>query len=302
MFDAHCDTLLKIHRYGGELWDNDYDVNFRKLLTYGKAQQIFAVFNDGELTCSDIGNIIMKCKAEASSCGVASFCVTGKDIDWNTAPISVMVSIEGVGNTSDLTCDDVKSFYDAGVRIMSLTWNNDNPLCGGIGDNACGLTAKGKEIVSVMKSLGMVVDVSHISDKGFFELAEDQSLKMIATHSNSRRVCTHMRNLADEEFVTLISKGGVVGLNTYPPFVSGGSEATVTDLIRHIEHFCSLGGEKHIGLGGDFDGIDIKMKDIDSCEKMQYLFEELAKLNYKDETIRGISHKNFTNFFKNEIL
>lgn len=301
MFDAHCDTLLKIHRHGGTLYHNNYDVSFRKLLTYGKAQQIFAIFNDGGLTCADIENIIRKCKSEASSCDVASFCITGEDIVTNTTPISVMVSIEGLGNTSELTSEDVKAFYNSGVRIMSLTWNDDNPLCGGIGDNTSGLTVKGREIVSVMKSHGMVVDVSHISDKGFFELAEDETLKMIATHSNSRTVCPHIRNLTDEEFVTLISRGGVVGLNTYPPFVSDIGEATVTDLIRHIEHFCALGGEKNIGIGGDFDGIDIKMKDINSSEKMKVLFEELAKLNYKDEVIRGISHINFTNFFKNEI-
>ncbi len=301
MFDAHCDTLIKIYRNGGNLHKNDYDVSFEKLLAHKRAVQVFAVFNNNTLTAGDIIGIIKNLKKETASSGVASFCVTGYDIENNPKPISAMVSIESVGNTPDLRLEDITSFYNEGVRIMSLTWNHDTPLCGGIEKNRTGITPFGRDVLERMHTLGMVLDVSHVSDCGFYDAAE-WGVKMIATHSNSRTVCAHNRNLTDEQFRILVSKGGVVGINTYPLFINGKDSANVWELIRHIEHFCSLGGEKNIGLGSDFDGIDHKMSDIDSCDKMQVLINELAKLNYKDEVIEGIYHKNFTKFMKNEIL
>ena len=181
---------------------------------------------------------------------------------------------------------------------MSITWNNDNPFCGGIENNSKGLTESGKETIYIMKKLGMVLDVSHISDVGFEEVSSIDGLRIMATHSNSRSVCAQNRNLTDSQFLKICELGGVVGLNTYPIFLNGTEKADVTDMIRHIEHFCSLGGEANIGLGADFDGVEVKMNDIDSCEKMNILINELAKLNYTDTLIRGIYCENLIYFYK----
>lgn len=298
MFDAHCDTLLKIYNNGGNLSKNEYDVSFEKLVTYGSAAQVFAVFNEGDLTKTDILKIIDILKKETAKSDKANFCVTYKDIEENPKPVSALVSLEGVGNTKDFCSKDLRMFYECGVRILSITWNNDNAFCGGAGNNSHGLTNIGKDLISEIKRLNMILDVSHISDAGFYDVAKYDGLKIVATHSNSRSICNNNRNLTDEQFNVIASRGGVVGLNTYPLFVNGKTTATVTELIRHIEHFCSLGGEYNIGLGADFDGINDKMNDIDSCEKMNILFDELAKLNYKNEVIRGICYKNFLNFLK----
>jgi len=298
MFDAHCDTLLKVYKNGGSLGKNEYDVSFEKLAMYGRAAQLFAVFNKGDLSTSDIFNIIKLLKKETEASEIAQFCVTGDDVENCKKPVAALVSLESVGNTPDFKVDDLSAFYDLGVRILSLTWNHDNRFCGGISNNSSGLTDIGAEVVERIKELGMVLDVSHISDKGFFDVVETEGLKIVATHSNSRTVCAHNRNLTDEQFKIIVSRGGVVGLNFYPLFVNGTDNACVKDIIGHIEHFCSLGGEKNLGLGADFDGIDYKMSDINSCEKMNILFDELAKLNYSDEFIRGISYENFRNFLK----
>lgn len=297
MFDAHCDTLLKIF-HSGSLHSNEYDVSFEKLATYGKAVQLFALFNNGELKVKDMIEGINLLKREADQSTLAEFCITAEDIDKNIKPVSVLSSLEGFGNTPDLECSDLDDFYNAGVRVASITWSNDNPLCGGSQENKTGLTSKGREVLARMNMLGMVLDVSHISDAGFYEACEVEGLNIIATHSNSRAVCLHNRNLTDEQFKTIISRGGVAGLNLFPRFINNTESANVTDLIRHIEHFCSLGGENNICLGADFDGIEFKMNDIDSCEKMNILLDELAKLNYPEQVIRGIYCENLMNFYR----
>ncbi len=297
MFDAHCDTLLKI-KSCGSLHSNSYDVSFEKLARHGKAAQIFALFNDGSLSLTEMLSLIELLKTEADKSPLASFCVTAEDIDNNSAPVSVLSSVEALGNTPDLKAEDVEVLYREGVRIMSITWNNDNPLCGGCGENSFGLTKCGRDILLHMNRLGMVLDVSHISDYGFYDAVEYEKLPLIATHSNSRTVCKNNRNLTDEQLGIIKEKGGVVGINLYPLFLNGTVFAGVTDIIRHIEHFCALGGEKNIALGADFDGIDYKCRDITSYEKMNILFDELAKMNYPDTIIHGIYCENLMNFYR----
>lgn len=297
MFDAHCDTLLKISR-SGEMELNNFDVSFEKLSFYKKATQLFAIFNDGGLKVNDIIRLISLLKSECKKSKYAAFCVNYDDIKNNKQKVSALVSIEGVGNTPDFLCTGLKEFYDNGVRILSLTWNNDNILCGGIGENKKGLTESGVDALKEMRRLGMILDVSHISDIGFWQSIEIEGLNIMATHSNSRTICPNLRNLTDEQFIAIKNRGGVAGINTYPLFVNGNENADVHDLIRHIEHFCSLGGEKNICLGADFDGIEHHMSDINSCEKMYVLADELAKMKYDDLQIRGILCENLMNFYK----
>lgn len=297
VFDLHCDTLLKV-RKGGNLEYNTFDVSFKKLSVYKKSGQLFAVFNPGVFTLTDMIDIISLLKDEIQRSTLSSFCISADDFRKCDRKVAAFVSVEALGNTLDYTEDSIGILYDEGVRIASLTWNQDNPLCGGIGENKNGLTAIGRRTIEQMINLNMGFDVSHISDKGFFEAAEYKKLKMLATHSNSRSVCGELRNLTDEQFEIIKERGGVVGLNLYTVFINGKDRAKISDLIRHIEHFCSLGGEKNISLGADFDGVSTKVDGIESCDKFYVLFEELAKLNYTDEQIRGISHENFLGFFR----
>ena len=171
MFDAHCDTLLKISR-SGEMESNHFDVSFEKLSLYANAAQIFAVFNDGTLKVKDIIRLINLLKSECEKSKYAAFCVNFDDIQNNVNKISALTSIEGVGNTPDFLCSSLKEFYDNGVRVLSLTWNNDNVLCGGIGENKKGLTELGEDALKEICRLGMVLDVSHISDIGFWQTME----------------------------------------------------------------------------------------------------------------------------------
>ncbi|MCC8169760.1 MAG: dipeptidase, partial [Oscillospiraceae bacterium] len=112
-------------------------------------------------------------------------------------------------------------------------------------------------------------------------------------HSNSRRICSHRRNLSDRQFKIICASGGCVGINFYPKFLSDDGNAGIDDIVKHIEHFMALGGENHIGIGADFDGVDYLPNGIRGCEDTYKVFERLLQLNYKEEQVEKISHKNF---------
>jgi len=292
LFDAHCDTILKVYTENENLYDCPFDINIKKLLEFKKASQVFAIFNEGNLLSNDIINIIHLLKSNMKDCKVKT---NTKSLEKTNA----FISIEGVGNTKDLSAIDIERFYNEGVRIISLTWNQNNRLCGGILNNNEGLTLQGKKILKKMSELNIILDVSHISDEGFYDCFENFDGKIVATHSNSRTICPHMRNLTDDQFMCIKKRGGVVGMNLYPLFINNSDTAYTKDIIKHIEYFLSLGGENNIGIGADFDGIEYKMKDISDVSKMYILFDEMKKLNYSDEIIDKISHKNFENLLKN---
>lgn len=286
IFDAHCDTALKLYFDSKSLYDNDCMVSAKKCENYKKATYTMAIFNQGNLKTADIFAIIEKIKSETEKIKNGSF--------------NTIISIEGLGNTKDLKLCDIEKFAAAGVKIMSLTWNDDTPLCGGVGypnggadENKRGLTPLGKEYLSEMQKFGIILDTSHISDAGFYDVLESFDGRVCATHSNARAVCSYKRNLTDDMFLKLKERGGVAGINLCPDFLSDSKTASSEDVIKHIEHFLSLGGENNIGIGADFDGIDSTPSDIKSCADLHVLFDKLLKLNYSEDIINKISHQNF---------
>jgi len=147
-----------------------------------------------------------------------------------------------------------------------------------------------------MEEHKIILDVSHMSDQSFYEAFEHYSLPIVASHSNSRTVTSDMRNITDEQFMLIKTRGGVCGINFYPPFLGNDG---ILSAIRHIEHFMSLGGENNICIGSDFDGIDITSSGLQDSSCVAKLFEELARLNYKDSTISKIAFGNFYNLLTN---
>ncbi len=297
-FDGHCDTILKVKNSGGSLRENNFHLDFGKLTHYDSPIITLAVFNEGNFFVKDIYELIRLIKKE---CEINSD-ISSYGLSQYGNRISVLSSIEGLGNTPDIMPSHIKDFRDMGVMFISLTWNQDNILCGGISKNDSGLTKKGKEILCAMEQSRMILDVSHISDRGFFECMENFGYKICATHSNSRSICPEMRNITDEQFRIIVSKKGICGINFYPEFLNSTKNATSDDIIRHIEHFLSLGGENHITLGTDFDGIEFTPLDITDCSEVYRLFDKLVKRNYSDSLIQKIAYKNFLNFINFEIF
>ncbi|MBR3932634.1 MAG: membrane dipeptidase [Clostridia bacterium] len=297
-FDAHCDTMSKMYKKRIGLDSPDLMVNTNNLHRYKSATQVFALFNNGEMNKENMMNCFEYFKNECKKLpSMVSVCSSAKEIDENTAPLSAILAVEGLGNQPDFSVDDVNDFYNIGVRFMSLCWNSDNILCGGCEGENTGITDLGRQTLAQMEKHRIILDVSHMSDKSFWESFENYSLPICATHSVSRSVHNHKRNLTDEQFIAIKNKGGVCGINFYPPFLCDG-KADINTVIKHIEHFMSLGGENSIGLGSDFDGIGVAPEDLENSADICNLLDRLLALNYSEETVEKIAFKNFKNLFK----
>lgn len=193
-----------------------------------------------------------------------------------------------------------------GVRIVTLTWNGENPIGSGY-ETSHGLTDFGFKVVSALEDHNIVVDVSHLNDAGFSDLLTVARKPFVATHSNSRSICNVPRNLTDDQFKAIRDAGGIVGLNFYRGFIAERfstaseeelatlEEATFDELAAHVEHFLDLGGENTLALGSDYDGSTVP-EWLDGCEKIPSFYESMCDRFGTDITHR-IFYKNAEAFF-----
>ena len=186
-----------------------------------------------------------------------------------------------------------ENFLHAAQTAVALSLH----LCGGIGKNNIGLTSLGRRALRLMQQAGIILDVSHMSDQSFWEALEEYTLPPIASHSNSRKICANMRNLTDKQFVYLVKRGGLCGINYCPVFLC--DEKSGLDLVvKHIEHFLSLGGENSICLGSDFDGIEKTAQNLENAGCVYKLFDKHLSINYNESLVNKIAVVNFHNFLQ----
>ncbi|MBE7011570.1 MAG: membrane dipeptidase [Ruminococcaceae bacterium] len=294
IFDAHADTVSKIYETNQNLKENSCHTDFERMKQYPKYTQVFAAFVDrkaiSESPKAYTEKLILKYKDEIHKCGILGIEST-EDLGKNT--YSSILSIEG-GEALGGEIQNIDYFYNLGVRILTLTWNYDNELCGGIGDySGKGLSEFGRNVVKRMNEIGMIVDVSHISEKGFWNVAKCSEKPFIASHSNVRKICSHSRNLTDEQIKEIIRQNGVIGVNFYPVFLSEDGRCGFEKIIEHIEYILNLGGENNVGIGSDFDGVDSLPDGITGVEDMSRLVDLMEKRGYKDKLISKILYENF---------
>ncbi|HIY07916.1 MAG TPA: dipeptidase [Firmicutes bacterium] len=186
---------------------------------------------------------------------------------------------------------------EEGVRMLTLTWNGANELAGGVREDT-GLTEFGRAAVPLLEDSGIVVDLSHLGDKAFDQVMEILRRPPVASHSNSRTICPHRRNLTDRQFCQIVRRGGLVGLNFFVRFL--GEDPAAVDLktlCRHIRHFVQLGGEDHLALGSDFDGADMPPC-LSQAEKLAHLGEGMLELGISRQLAEKILWKNACCFFE----
>ena len=226
--------------------------------------------------------------------------------DFNKGIISgklnVLMGIEGL-RAIKKNLDWLDTFYQLGFRHASLTWNEENDLgTGAKGDKNRGITEVGKTAIKKMNELGMVVDVSHANEKTFWGIYETSTKPIIASHSNARSLCDHVRNLTDEQIKAVAATGGLVGAVAYKGFVDLAKEKqTIERYVDHIDHMVSLVGVKHVGIGFDFceylhadrTGKDMNPSGLEDASYAQNVIEELRKRDYSEEDIRKIAYENF---------
>lgn len=307
IFDAHCDTITRIMEMNSNLYKNDCHIDILRLKKLGGFVQTFAAFIDPIYSPANAMKramqIIDKFYSELETYkDDIMLCCNYSDIEnaVSQGKIAAMLSIEG-GEALQGDLGALRNFYRLGVRSICLTWNYRNEIADGVKDEESGggLTPFGRKLIKEMNSLGMLVDVSHISQKGFWDVIETSSKPIIVSHSNARKICSHPRNLYDDQILAVVKNGGVIGINFYPDFLSDDGKATVKDITKHIEHIVSIAGPDHIGIGADFDGIEKTPDGIDGIENIDTVFEELAKLNYSDEVIGKFASGNFLRLIKN---
>lgn len=203
---------------------------------------------------------------------------------------AVMISLEG-GEPIGTDLAIVRMLYRLGVRLVGLTWNQRNAIADGAGEvrTRGGLTNFGVELVREMNRLGMVVDVSHLSEPGFWDVLEVTSQPILATHSNARALRDHPRNLTDEQIRALAKNGGVMGMNFFPGFLDADQgKVTLGRVLDHIDHIVQLVGPAHVGIGADFDGIGSTPAGLEDVTRLPYLTQGLVDRGYSDDDILAI--------------
>ncbi|HJB26429.1 MAG TPA: dipeptidase [Firmicutes bacterium] len=298
-FDLHCDTIVFAHRKMEGLRKNSMHISLEKGRCLNKWCQTYAVYVPDTVEANQALDYVTEYLAyfheqmEINKDLVVK-CTNGEDIEQaaQSGRFAAVLSIEN-GRAFGDDMSTIERYYKAGVRIASLTWNNPTLLAGGAMSNQ-GLTALGKVALSEMERVGMVLDVSHASERTFYEAAECYSKPFIATHSNSFAVYPHRRNLTDDQFALIRERGGLVGLNFYKGFIS--KYGTIDDLVGHADHFLSLGGEDILAMGSDFDGAEIE-PNLDSIEKVENLANAMLRKNYPEKLVHKIFYDNAYEFF-----
>lgn len=299
-FDLHCDTLSEMLKNSSPLSDGETAVTLQKGEGFKSWCQCFAIWTHdsikGDAAYQNYKKQLDLLKEQALlNSDRMVFCKTRADMEQAVAEdkCAAILTVEnGAVIAGDLT--RINELKKDGVKIFSFTWNGKNELGSGVGGNHS-LSMIGRSAVVELNRANITIDVSHISDKGFYDILNLTSKPIIATHSNSRRICKHPRNLTDEQFEAIVHTDGIVGINFYKQFLNNSKNAGFVEILRHIDHFLSLGGENSICIGSDFDGAETpaKLKDVSMVGSLR---EELLRHGYKEELAEKILFKNAYEF------
>ncbi len=304
LFDLHCDTLYKIVEENSNFFNDDYDISVNKALNYKPWIECVAIWVPDEVCVSDAFFFVEKARKmldkQIKSIGDISLIENKAKlneiaIQEKSGFIFTVENGKGLGGK----LENIKKFHDMGVKILTLTWNEENEIgTGNKSKKKYGLSEFGKDALRELEKYNIVVDISHASDYLFYDVASNCKKTFIATHSNSRKICNNLRNLTDEQFNIICKNKGVVGLNFYKYFLEENGNSDLIDIVKHCEHFLSLGGEDCVCIGSDFDGADMGkgMKNIKNIYNLKELF---LKLNYKETLIDKIFFQNAYHFLLN---
>jgi len=289
IFDAHCDVLYQLHKDQSKNFQSDrfLHVTHEQLKAAGSKVQCMAIFLPPETKANEkIVNPNNDVKVISSK----------NDIDHlKPGEVGVVLTLEGCeAIEEDLT--KLRTLYRLGVRSVGLTWNPANAVAdGAMEERGGGLTAFGREVVKQLNSLRLWTDVSHLSERGFWDVIELADYP-IASHSNCYELCQHPRNLKDKQIDGLIKKDGMIGLTFVPFFVKEKGQVDLQDLLLHVEHICERGGERNLGFGSDFDGIDETIRGLSSFKEYSNWIDLLQR-HYSEEQVENFLFNNFINRF-----
>jgi membrane dipeptidase len=321
--DTHCDTLKCLMPMftlpRDSQWDDrsDFGMGVRSSLGHidlprlregGVDCQVFAISSVRERTRPYALRTAMEMislfygECEAHSDVVTPVTTHGEILEAAyEGKVAAMLSIEGA-DIIEGKVGLLSVYHRLGVRMVGLVHSLRNELADGVADERTGggISMLGVEAVEELERLGMLIDVSHLSDAGFWDLIEIAKGPVMASHSNARAVCDHPRNMTDDMIRAMAERGGVMGMNFAPGFVHP-TKATVQGVVNHIDHIVDLVGPDHVGLGSDFDGIPYTPEGLEDVTLMPNITAELVGRSYSDEDIKKILGLNHLRLMK-EVL
>jgi len=320
--DTHCDTILSwmpppelpviirktlkgYRRRGFTERSGEGHLDLPRMLEGGVDCQVFAVYVAPVYHSSPLRQALRMIDAFYSELGKtdrAVPCTSYSEVmnALRGGRVAALLSIEG-GEPLEGDLGVLRMLYRLGVRILTITHNRRNRLGNGCGEKGSkgGLSTFGVEVVREMNRLGMLVDVSHLNEPGFWDVIETSQDPVIASHSNARALCDHVRNLTDEQIMALAERGGVVGVTFVRSFLRKDPEnASVNDVLDHIDHIVELVGVDHVGIGSDYDGIDQAPIGLEDVTKVLNITRGLVARGYSDGEIRKILGENFLRVFR----
>lgn len=347
VLDSHCDTPSQILRLRDLSLDNDHaHVDFPKLKRGRVDGAFFALYVPGNLETEEAFEYSQRLlegverAVEANSSSVAFATDSSQALNnQKEGRFSVLLGLEN-GSPIGNSFNRLKWFYDRGVRYVTLCHSSDNQICDSCASKVKrwgGLSPFGKELVAEMNRLGMLIDVSHISDASFYDVLKYSDRPVVATHSCCRALCPHPRNMTDDMIRSLADAGGVIQINFYPLFLDSGFAEVLSGsgleekggyvekefindpsdplkraawnriqdeiqalprpsfklIADHIDHVVALAGIDHVGIGSDFDGIEVTPEGMEDISFLPILFDELRSRGYDSSDLEKIASGNF---------
>ncbi|HEY4600227.1 MAG TPA: dipeptidase [Cerasibacillus sp.] len=308
IIDAHCDALYKLQlAQRGKMYGIEHlqfkdspslDTNFNRLKEGNYMAQFFALFLEPNIPTYEKWDYLLEqidlfhSEILAKNPDMVHI-KKWEDLDkLEDHQVGAILTLEGADPFGNELVK-LRQLYREGILSIGLTWNHANLCADGAGEpRGGGLTLLGKEVVKLNNEHNVFTDVSHSTVNGFWDMIELADYP-IASHSNARALCDHPRNLYDDQIKAMFEKNGLIHVVFNPPFINKDSkEATIADLIKHIDHLCALGGVKQIGFGSDFDGISYYIDRLEHAGHYENLMNELLK-HYTEDEVRGFAYQNF---------
>jgi membrane dipeptidase len=315
--DCHTDVVQQL--YGEKNWFGER-INYRKMgnksdvgqldlprmIEGGVDCQVFVIWSDPKRQYDRmrrgldlLDHLINEISANSPKIGLARSYNDITDLN-KQGKVAALLSLEG-GEPLAGEVSMLRNFYRLGVRLIGLTWSFQNELGYGIREKPeMGLTEFGFKVIEEANSLGMIVDVSHLNNRGFYDVIETSRNPIIASHSNSKTVHNHRRNLDDKQLKAIADKGGAIGINFTPQFLSE-TEATINDVIKHIKYISSLVGFERIGLGSDYDGMENAPIGLEDVSKLPMLTKRMVEEGFKVQDIKNVLGESMLGVFREVI-
>ena len=315
ILDAHCDVLLRLHDRHQDIMGGEYRGRAADIPLWregGMNAIFFSIWVDPRVYRGDgaikrawtlIGELNDQATSHSDAMTTCATVAEARRAIAN-AHLAALIGIEGgIAINDDLSM--IAKYRAAGVRYMTLSWRGNLPWAGSANPNMfepkMGLTDFGRQVVREMNRVGMVVDLSHVSEKTFFDAIEETSHPVFVSHSDCRAIADNPRNITDDMLRALGKNGGVCGVNFYWDFLEksgrgsdeGGTTVTAETVVDHIDHIVKVAGIDHVGIGTDWEGMHDPPVGLENASKMPHLFEVLRRRGYSDEAMRKIAAENF---------